>query len=102
MELFREQARIIPGKYLGIVNGGFALRSVVRPLVPPEGGAPRVNFLTRLRHDAPLHAPPPSERLAGKRGRKPKWSPRPAPPRGAAGGGRSGASGPRSSTAGGG
>ena len=40
IDLFREQARIAPGhKHLGVVDGGFALRSVVRPLVLPEDGA---------------------------------------------------------------
>ena len=82
VELLREQARIIPGKHLGVFDGGYALRSVVRPLVLPEDGSPRIEFLTRLRHDARLFAlPPPPERPAGKRGPKPKWGQRLAPPR---------------------
>ena len=81
MELFREQARIIKGKHLGVFDGGYALRSVVRPMVLPEDGSPRVEFLTRLRRDARLYALPPADRPAGKRGPKPKWGPRLEPPR---------------------
>ncbi len=102
VELFREQARIVPGKHLGVFDGGYALRSVVRPLVLPEDGSPRIDFLTRLRHDARLFALPPSERPAGKRGPEPKWGQRLEPPRR---GGRwtaDGRSGPPSSTADGG
>ena len=43
--------------------------------------APRIEFLTRLRHDARLYALPPAERPKGKRGPKPKWGRRLAPPR---------------------
>ena len=38
VELLREQARIIKGKHLAAFDGGYALESVVRPLVPPAGG----------------------------------------------------------------
>jgi DDE superfamily endonuclease len=79
--LFREQARIIPGKHLAIFDGGYALRSVVRPLILPEDGGPRVDFLTRLRRDAQLFALPPEQRPEGKRGPKPKWGQRLEPPR---------------------
>lgn len=80
VELIREQARIVGGRHLGIFDGGFALRNVVRPLVLPEGGAPRIDILTRLRHDARLYALPPTERPKGKRGRKPKWGKQLSPP----------------------
>ena len=40
VELIREQARITGGRHLGIFDGAYALRSVVRPLVQPEPGAP--------------------------------------------------------------
>src|SRR3954451_17986534 len=50
--LLREQARALGGKHLAAFDGGFALASVVRPLVAPEDGSPRIEFLTRLRHDA--------------------------------------------------
>ena len=84
VEFLREQARIIKGKHLAVVDGGYALESVVRPLVLPEGGAPRVDFLTRLRCDARLFALPlpPEQRPKGKRGpKKPKWGQRLEPPR---------------------
>jgi hypothetical protein len=81
VELIREQARLAPGPHLAVFDGGYALRSVVRPLALPGPGAPRVEFLTRLRHDARLHAPPPAGRPAGRRGRKPVWGHRLPPPR---------------------
>ena len=62
VELLREQARLVGGLHLGVFDGGYALKSVVRPLVVPEDGSPRIEFLTRLRHDARLHALPPTER----------------------------------------
>jgi hypothetical protein len=81
VELIREQARLARGPHLAIFDGAFALRSVVRPLALPEPGAPRVEFLTRLRHDARLSALPPTERPKGKRGRKPVWGAPMPPPR---------------------
>ena len=66
--LLREQARITPGKHLGVFDGGYALRSVVRPLVLPEDGSPRIDFLTRLRHDARLFALPPHGAPRGEAG----------------------------------
>jgi DDE superfamily endonuclease len=83
VDLLREQARIIPGKHLGVLDGGYALESVVRPLVLPEDGSPRVEFLTRLRRDARLSAlpRPVEEQPKGKPGPKPKWGPRLEPPR---------------------
>jgi hypothetical protein len=79
--LFRQQARIIAGQHLGVFDGGYALRSVVRPLVLPEDGVPRVEFLTRLRHDARLYVLPPKERPKGKRGPRPQWGRKLPPPR---------------------
>jgi hypothetical protein len=81
VELLREQAHILGGRHLGVFDGGFALKSVVRPLVVPQDGHPRIEFLTRLRHDARLHALPPTERPPGKRGPKPKWGRKLRPPR---------------------
>jgi hypothetical protein len=80
VELFREQARIAKGRHLAVFDGGYALGSVVRPLIRPEG-SPRIEFLTRLRHDARLYALPPTERPEGKRGRMPQWGKRLFPPR---------------------
>jgi hypothetical protein len=82
VELGREHQKACRGKTLGVFDGGFALRSVVRPLVAPkEPGQPRIDFLTRLRHDARLHALPPKERKKGQRGATPKWGKRLPPPR---------------------
>jgi hypothetical protein len=85
VELIREQAGVVGGRHLVAFDGGFALRSVVRPLVTPEAkqgtAPPRVEFLTRLRHDARLYALPPTERPKGKRGPMPKWGTKLPPPR---------------------
>ncbi len=82
VELGREHARACSGKALGVFDGGFALRSVVRPLVrPDEPNQPRVDILTRLRHDSRLHALPPPVRRDGQRGATPKWGKRLPPPR---------------------
>jgi hypothetical protein len=88
VELVRDQARIIKGKHLAVFDGGYALGSVVRPLVLPEDGSPRVAFLTRLRCDARLFALPlpPEQWPKGKRGPKPrKWGPQLEPPHRAGG-----------------
>src|SRR5512143_116560 len=79
--LIREQARVGGGGHLAVFDGGYALRSVIRPLVAPEEGYPRIEFLTRLRHDARLHALPPQGRRKGQRGPTPKWGKRLPPPR---------------------
>jgi hypothetical protein len=82
VELGREHAKACSGKALGVFDGGFALRSVVRPLVKPdEPNQPRVDVLTRLRHDARLYALPPPGRRDGQRGATPKWGKRLPPPR---------------------
>jgi DDE superfamily endonuclease len=81
VDLLREQARIAAGAHLGVFDGGFALRSVVRPLVEPEDGQPRIEFLTRLRHDARLYALPPTVRREGQRGPMPVWGKKLPPPR---------------------
>jgi hypothetical protein len=81
VELIREQARIIGGRHLAVFDGGYAQKTVVRPLVTPEDGSPRVGFLTRIRHDGRLHALPPTERRPGQRGPTPKWGRKLPPPR---------------------
>jgi hypothetical protein len=81
VELLREQARIASGPHLGVFDGGYALKNVVRPLVLPEDGSPRIEFLTRLRHDARLYRLPATERPKGKRGPMAKWGKKLSPPR---------------------
>jgi len=78
--LFRQQARAAGGKPLALFDGGFALASVVRPLVAPEPGQPRIDFVTRLRHDARLHREL-EPRRPGQPGRPRRWGRRLAPPR---------------------
>ena len=79
LELIREQARMAGGLHLSIFNSGYALGSVVRPLVVPEQSWLRIEFLTQLRHDARIYRLPPEERPEGKRGPMPKWG-KPLPP----------------------
>jgi hypothetical protein len=76
VELLREHAHAVPGRHLGVFDGAYALKSVVRPLVLPESGQPRTEFLTRLRHDARLFALPPEPHPAHQ-----KWGRRLPPPR---------------------
>jgi hypothetical protein len=82
VELLRRAAAAGEGPSLGVFDGGFALRTVVRPLACPDPGQARVDFLTRLRRDARLHARPDPPK--GKRpGPKRKWGRRlPAPQQG--------------------
>ena len=74
--LLRQQARTAGGRHLAVFDGGYALASVVRPLVLPEGGSPRIEFLTRLRHDARLHAPLPERHRPNQ-----QWGRKLPPPR---------------------
>ncbi|MHC5538501.1 hypothetical protein ACYOEI_09750 [Singulisphaera rosea] len=48
VELIREQAEPTMGRHLAVFDGGFTLGNVTRPLVIPEEGRPRIEFLTRL------------------------------------------------------
>jgi hypothetical protein len=80
VDLLRSEAAAVDGQHLAAFDGGFALRSVVRPLVRPEPGQPRVEFLTRLRGDARLHAWPQAP-ATPRRGPKRKWGRRLPPPR---------------------
>jgi hypothetical protein len=79
VELARQQARGAGGRHLAAFDGGFALRSVARRLADPEPGQPRVDFVTRLRHDARLHARPEAE--PRRPGPRRKWGRRLPPPR---------------------
>ena len=75
----QDVAVTLAGKHLAVFDGGLAHRSVVRPLVLPEGEQPRIEFVTRLRHDARLRALPPPPETWTQRGPKPKWG-KPLPP----------------------
>src|SRR5262249_40937828 len=78
----QQQAADVPGPHLVAMDGGFALRSVVRALVlPADPRQPRIDVLTRLRHDARLYALPPPQRRPGQRGPMPKWGKALPPPR---------------------
>ena len=80
VEQLRAEAAAVDGEHLAVVDGGFALRSVVRPLVRPAPGHVRIEFLTRLRGDACLYRLPDAAE-GPRRGPKRKWGPRLAPPR---------------------
>jgi hypothetical protein len=77
--MLQQQAAFHPGKHLAVFDGAFAVASVVRPLARPGAGQPRIDFATRLRHDARLCALPAGQRRPGQRGPTPKWG-RPLPP----------------------
>jgi hypothetical protein len=81
VEMARKQAEFVGGKHLLTFDGAFAVRSVVRPLVDPDDGSPRIHFITRLRHDARLFRNPDAERRPGQRGPGRKWGPALPPPR---------------------
>jgi len=70
LEPFRQQARFLGGRHLAAFDGGYAHRGVVRGLVVPPEGQPRLDFVTRLRRDACLYDLP-QPQPPGKRGRKP-------------------------------
>jgi hypothetical protein len=81
VEMAREHAKACAGKNLEVFDGAFAVASVVRPLVlPTEPDVPRIDILTRPRHNARLYALPPGERRKGQRGPSPKWGKRLPPP----------------------
>jgi hypothetical protein len=78
----RQHSKASPGKNLLIFDGGFALRSVVRPLVKPDDlRQPRIDFLSRLRSDARLYALASGTRREGQRGPLPKWGRLMLPPK---------------------
>ena len=71
VELGRRHAEACTGKHLLAFDGGFAPRGVVRRLVESdEPGQPRIEFLTRLRHDARLCALPSGVRRPGGAARR--------------------------------
>src|SRR5262249_27412750 len=76
-----KQPQPCPGRPRAAAAGGFALRSVVRPLVLPPAGLPRVEVVTRRRGNAALYERPPAERPPGQRGRPRKGGRKLPPPR---------------------
>jgi hypothetical protein len=81
VELLRQQAGSTDGKPLALFDGAYAVGTVVRPLVHPEVGERRIDFLTRLRQDARLYRVPLATRQPGQRGPTPRWGTRLPPPR---------------------
>jgi hypothetical protein len=80
VELLQQQAEFQAGKHLAVFDGAFAVGNVVKPLIHPESGKQRIDFVTRLRRDARLCALPPGKRRPGQRGPTPKWGKPLAPP----------------------
>jgi hypothetical protein len=72
--LLSRLAETVPGKHLAVFDGAFATASVVRPLIHPEAGGQRIDFVTRLRKDARLYALP-------RPGREDKWGTKLEPPK---------------------
>jgi hypothetical protein len=81
VDLLRRQARFQSGQHLAIMDGAFAVRSVVRPLLQPPAREPRIDLLTRLRQDARIYRLPPRQRRKGQRGPTPRWGRQLPPPR---------------------
>lgn len=62
VELTREQAKVTEARHLALLDGGFALATVIQTLVTQELGRPRIEILTRLLHDALLYSLPSLQR----------------------------------------
>jgi len=74
VELAQGHARSTTSRCLETFDGGYAVASVVRPLLAGDARTPRVEVLTRLREDSRLYAPPvPPAKL---RGRPAQWGER--------------------------
>ena len=79
VEMLRACAREAEGPTLAVFDGGYAVRSVLRPLLSPPEGERQIDVLTRLRTDSRLYREP-APRRPGQRGRPRKWGKRlPAP-----------------------
>jgi hypothetical protein len=74
VETLQQQAAEQKVPNLAVFDGAFAVGNVVRELLHPKTGAPRIEFVTRLRCDARLYAMP--QERKHKRGPKPKWGKR--------------------------
>ena len=80
IEALRACARACRGPHLAIFDGGYAVSSVVEPLISPPVGEPRIEWLTRLRYDSRLYQPP-APHEPGRMGRPRKWGRRLAAPK---------------------
>lgn len=80
VQMLRDCAKSTEGPHLAIFDGAYAISSVVEPLLSPPPGQPRIDWLTRLRHDSRLYEPPASRR-SGQMGRPRKWGERLPPPK---------------------
>jgi hypothetical protein len=63
---------------LGVMDGAYAVDTVIRPCLEPGPRGRRIDLVTRLRADARLYHPVVPQRRA--RGRRPLWGPRMAAP----------------------
>ena len=79
VEALRGCASASAGPHLAIFDGGYAVSTMLEPLINPPAEEPRIEFLTRLRFDARLYEPPPPPKAA-QRGRPRKWGKRLAAP----------------------
>jgi hypothetical protein len=79
VEVLRQCAKAAEGPHLAIFDGGYAVSSVVEPLIKPAPGEARIDFLTRLRLDSRLYEAA-QPRKKGQRGRTRIWGKRLARP----------------------
>jgi hypothetical protein len=79
VDMLWQQAGAEEERHLAVFDGAFAVGNVVRRLVRPEAGRPRIEFVTRLRCDARLCALP-LPRREHQRGPTPKWGRPLSPP----------------------
>jgi hypothetical protein len=78
VELLRQADAESPAPILAVVDGAYAVETVVTPCLAPQGGRRRIELVTRLRTDARLYHPVVAKPQA--KGRPPQWGPRLAAP----------------------
>ena len=78
VELLRQADAESAAPILRVMDGAYAVDSVVRPCVEPAAGRRRIELVTRMRADARLYHPAVAKLRA--KGRPPKWRPRIAAP----------------------
>jgi hypothetical protein len=78
VELVRQADAESNAPILAVMDGAYAVNTVVGACLEPAEGQRRIEIVTRLRTDARLYHPV-GARLGGK-GRRPKWGPRLAAP----------------------